>query len=472
MDMSFNISTVDGILVHRSDGSDFNEEGLVLTGAGTVSISQDAGTATFTISGAAEAALEVKDDNVTVVSDASSFDFGHALDVTDNSGEAEIAVSESEFTTVVFLTGAQTISGAKTFADNMVVEGDLTVNGTTTTLNTEELLVEDNIITLNSTVTGTPTLDAGLSVERGTETDAELRWDESADYWTAGISGSTERILLESDLTNIDADIATVSGLTVTNASDISDNAADIATVSGLTVTNASDIADIATVSGLTVTNASDISDNAADIATVSGLTVTNASDITSLSGYVGSNFLMLDGSNDPLTGNLDLASGVDILNAASGVNDLGAAANPFAELHVDQGFNYSAPTLDNHIANKAYVDSQVAGATIVVEDDNVSVVSSASTLNFSTGLDVSDAGSGQADITINESELSTVVFLTGDQTVSGVKTFDSPVITASGATPASGTAAGSEGEIRWSDDYLYIAVADSVWKRTPLATF
>jgi len=150
--------------------------------------------------------IEVKDDNVQVVAEAKSLDFGHALDVSASGTEAEIVVDESEFTTVVFLTGNQTIAGEKTFVDNTVfngdvqIDGDLTVTGSVTTINTTELLVEDNIITLNSTHSGAPSLNAGIEVERGSETDARLIWNETTDQWEAGISGSTEKIILQSDL--------------------------------------------------------------------------------------------------------------------------------------------------------------------------------------------------------------------------------------------------------------------------------
>ena len=50
--------------------------------------------------------------------------------------------------------------------------------------------VEDNIFVLNSNVTGTPSLDAGIEVERGTSTNASLIWSESNDIWTAGLAGS------------------------------------------------------------------------------------------------------------------------------------------------------------------------------------------------------------------------------------------------------------------------------------------
>jgi hypothetical protein len=75
-------------------------------------------------------------------------------------------------------------------AGDLIVQGDLTVNGDVTTLNTATINVEDNIFVLNSNVTGTPSLDSGIEVERGTSTNASLIWSESNDTWTAGLAGS------------------------------------------------------------------------------------------------------------------------------------------------------------------------------------------------------------------------------------------------------------------------------------------
>ena len=69
---------------------------------------------------------------------------------------------------------------------DVTVGGDLTVNGTTVTLNTETLTVEDNIIVLNSNVTGTPSLNAGIEIERGSSSNVSFLWDESADAWSIG----------------------------------------------------------------------------------------------------------------------------------------------------------------------------------------------------------------------------------------------------------------------------------------------
>ena len=88
-----------------------------------------------------------------------------------------------------------TIEGNRTFDDNVIIEGDLTVNGTTTSVNSNTVNIGDNIIVLNSDEAGTPSQDAGVEIERGTSTNARIMWDESEDYWSAGIVGSEEKLL-------------------------------------------------------------------------------------------------------------------------------------------------------------------------------------------------------------------------------------------------------------------------------------
>jgi hypothetical protein len=115
-----------------------------------------------------------------------------------------ITVSASAGAITIGLPDDVTIDG------NLIVGGNLTVSGSVTTLNTETLLVEDNLVTLNSNVTGTPAVNAGIEIERGDSTNAELIWDESADVWKAGLSGSVTTISLEghlhvaSDVTDFD----------------------------------------------------------------------------------------------------------------------------------------------------------------------------------------------------------------------------------------------------------------------------
>ena len=72
-----------------------------------------------------------------------------------------------------------------TFND-LTVSGNLTVSGTTTTVNTETINLADNQIVLNSNEAGTPTQNGGIEIERGTEANKTLVWDETADKWTVG----------------------------------------------------------------------------------------------------------------------------------------------------------------------------------------------------------------------------------------------------------------------------------------------
>ena len=65
----------------------------------------------------------------------------------------------------------------------------LTVNGSTTVIETEILKISDNFIYLNKDQPDAgPTQDAGISVNRGTSTDANLFWDEGVDRWSLSIA--------------------------------------------------------------------------------------------------------------------------------------------------------------------------------------------------------------------------------------------------------------------------------------------
>lgn len=75
-------------------------------------------------------------------------------------------------------------NGLATFSNDVTIGGDLIVNGTQVILNTETLNIEDNNILLNSNVSGEPTLDAGITVERGTSNNVAILWNETSDSWT------------------------------------------------------------------------------------------------------------------------------------------------------------------------------------------------------------------------------------------------------------------------------------------------
>ena len=82
---------------------------------------------------------------------------------------------------------------------NTRIVGDLTVQGTTTTIDSQNLTVEDNIITLNENASSAT--DAGIMINRTSQNNAVLYWDETIDKFRVGTTpedGSTR-----TDFTNV-----------------------------------------------------------------------------------------------------------------------------------------------------------------------------------------------------------------------------------------------------------------------------
>jgi len=72
---------------------------------------------------------------------------------------------------------------------DLTVDNDTLVRNDLTVLNTTNV---SSSIVLNSqldTLTA-PTASAGLTVNRGSSTDASFTWDETNDYWTTGTDPS------------------------------------------------------------------------------------------------------------------------------------------------------------------------------------------------------------------------------------------------------------------------------------------
>lgn len=118
--------------------------------------------------------------------------------------DGNVTVTESQisdFDDYVNFTSAQTISGNKTysgtlstFTQDVIIQGDTTIQGTLTTQSSNDVNIGDSIITLQSELTGAPALNAGIQIERGTSTNAQILWDEATDEWKVGIVGALEAI--------------------------------------------------------------------------------------------------------------------------------------------------------------------------------------------------------------------------------------------------------------------------------------
>jgi hypothetical protein len=172
-------ATSDTITITNSDLGSAQEIFKTVSANGT-SIVADNNTDTLTLT---------PSTGITIVGNATS----DTITIT-NSGVTGLTGTANEVE-VSASTGSVTVGlpDNVTIGNNLTVTGNLTVSGTTTTLNTDTLAVEDNIIVLNSNITGTPTLDAGVEIERGDYTNAKIFWKESANSWylsTPGDSGA------------------------------------------------------------------------------------------------------------------------------------------------------------------------------------------------------------------------------------------------------------------------------------------
>lgn len=145
------------------------------TGTDTISLASD--TLTYEGGTGVTTAVDAVNNKVTV-------SIGQAVGTTDDVTFNDVAVN-GQLTTDDIQAATLTASG------NVIVEGDLTVNGTTTTVNSNTVNIGDAVLTLNSDEVGTPTQNSGLEVERGTETNVELVWDEGDGRWQFTNDGVT-----------------------------------------------------------------------------------------------------------------------------------------------------------------------------------------------------------------------------------------------------------------------------------------
>ena len=94
------------------------------------------------------------------------------------------AVSTGAFSTVT-TSGNATVGGNLSVTGNTTVTGNLTVNGTTTDVSTTNTQIEDNLIIVNSGESGAGVTNtfAGITVDRGSEQNAHMAFDDGQDRW-------------------------------------------------------------------------------------------------------------------------------------------------------------------------------------------------------------------------------------------------------------------------------------------------
>jgi len=153
------------------------------------------------------------------------------------------------------------VTGVGTFSNDVIVSGNLVVSGTTTYINTTELNIGDNIISLNADLTGTPSENAGVSINRGTSSNVALLWDESVDAWTFTNDGSTYFKIASN--TDVDAAYANAASYADAKAANAYSNAVSYTdTKAAAAYSNATSYAD--TVAATSYANATSYADTVA----------------------------------------------------------------------------------------------------------------------------------------------------------------------------------------------------------------
>jgi len=163
-------NTESGIAVTYDDTNgklDFDTNDFTITLTGDVT-----GSGTVTNLGNVSFAATIQPNSVALGTDTTG---AYIATVAGTANEIEVSGSGGE-------TAAITIGlpDDVSITNNLTVGGNLNVTGTINSVNTTQVNIVDNKINLNTDFTGTPTVDAGIRVERGTSADVEILWRESA----------------------------------------------------------------------------------------------------------------------------------------------------------------------------------------------------------------------------------------------------------------------------------------------------
>ncbi len=139
-------------------------------------------------------------DTGTIVSINSNTEVTGTLVVTQNISSPNISAIQTATGSLNSFTSS-VLTAIELTGSNLTVKGNLLVKGTTTNVNVTTLDVDNNLINLN----GTGATSAGLRVKDTTspnQVSGSLLWDATNDYWIAGQLGSEQRIVRETEFSN------------------------------------------------------------------------------------------------------------------------------------------------------------------------------------------------------------------------------------------------------------------------------
>jgi len=172
----------ESLQVSGGEGIDVTVTDNTITIAGEDASTTNKGVASFADADFTVASGAVSIKNVNLGTQTTG---NYVAGITGTANEVTVSGSGSENASVTI-----GLPDDVTITNNLTVGGNLNVTGTINSVNTTQVNIVDNKINLNTDFTGTPTVDAGIRVERGASPDVEILWNETEDKWTLTNNGT------------------------------------------------------------------------------------------------------------------------------------------------------------------------------------------------------------------------------------------------------------------------------------------
>ena len=184
--------------------------------------------------------------------------------------------SNANITTTANIEGAVIKGSSLAVTGDSSITGNLNVTGNINSETVTDLFVEDRNITLQFGQTGTPSANSQIFVDRGSESNSYIKWDEPADAWKFSNDGSTEYAIPTST-----SDLAEGTNLYFTNARA---NAAFVDSLDNITTAISSD-SNITTTANISGSNI--LGTVRGEINTTSNITTTGNLDVLKVTANI-----------------------------------------------------------------------------------------------------------------------------------------------------------------------------------------
>ena len=179
------------------------------------------GTATQTAKGNVSISTSIANNSVDLTTHTTG---NYVAGVSAGTGVSVSGSGSEGATATVSIGQAVGTSDSPTF-DDLTVSGNLTVNGSTVTNSATNTTIEDQLIELGTGNSGSASGDAGIVIERGSDANVFMGWDESADAITFGTGTFTGA---SSGNLTITPSAVNTGAITITNATNSGGTARNI----------------------------------------------------------------------------------------------------------------------------------------------------------------------------------------------------------------------------------------------------